>query len=69
MSNYEGAAALYPSDEQAFWFGVNILTALEELDAAVAHLSPLFERAPQWRELLARLTLPGALLLKPRFGL
>lgn len=66
---YERASALYPSDEQTFWFGVNTLTTLDAADRAVSLLEPLFERAPQWRELLRRLTLPGAVALKPHFGL
>ncbi len=68
-ARYGEARELYPSDEQTFWFAVNTLTARGQVDEAVAELQPLFAAAPQWRELLARLTLPGALLLKPRFGL
>ena len=69
MKAYERAHELYPSDEQRFWFAVNTLTALGAPDDAVTMLEPLFLRAPQWKELLARLTLPGAVALKPRFGL
>lgn len=56
---FERANALYPSDEQAFWFALNTLAARGFLDEAVAELEPLFLRAPQWRELLRRLRLPG----------
>jgi hypothetical protein len=42
---------------------------MEQLDEAQALLEPLFAVAPQWRELLERLELPGALAIKPRFGL
>lgn len=56
---YDQAHALYPSDEQAFWFALNTLGARGHVDEAVAMLVPLFERAPQWRELLRRLPFPG----------
>lgn len=56
---YDQAHALYPSDEQAFWFAINTLGARGYLDEAVAMLSPLFERAPRWQELLKRLPFPG----------
>jgi len=68
LAAFEKANSLYPSDEQAFWFAVNALTALGDLDAAASILEALFARAPQWKELLARLDLPGALMLKPSFG-
>ena len=60
MAVYKRAAALCPSDEQEFWFAVNTLTTLGAVDEAVEMLELLFTRAPQWKELLARLTLPGA---------
>ncbi len=69
MATFGRANALHPWDEQTFWFAVNTLTALERPDEAVAMLEPLFARAPQWRELLGRMELPGALALRPRFGL
>jgi uncharacterized Ntn-hydrolase superfamily protein len=51
------AEALYPSDEQTFWFAVSVLAnGVGDLDAAAQQLMPLFERAPQWRALLHRLT-------------
>lgn len=69
MATFGRANALHPWDEQTFWFAVNTLTALERPDEAAAMLEPLFARAPQWRELLGRMELPGALALRPRFGL
>jgi uncharacterized Ntn-hydrolase superfamily protein len=65
---YAEAAQLYPSDEQAFWFALDGLAAMGELDRAVALLEPLFARAPQWKELLRRLDLPNAVAIKGRFG-
>ncbi len=67
MARYAEAKTLYPSDEQVFWFALDVLVARQELDRAVEELTPLFERAPQWRELLARLALPNAVAIKPRF--
>lgn len=53
---YEKAQQLAPSDEQTFWFAATTLNdQLGETDEAAALLGPLFERAPQWRELLHRL--------------
>jgi uncharacterized Ntn-hydrolase superfamily protein len=68
-AKFAAAEALHSSHEQTFWFAVNSLTAMEQLDDAQALLEPLFAVAPQWRELLERLELPGALAIKPRFGL
>jgi hypothetical protein len=65
---YAEASQLYPSDEQTFWFALDGLTAMGELDRAVALLEPLFARAPQWKELLRRLDLPNAVAIKGRFG-
>lgn len=62
------AQALYPSDEELFWFALETLVGIDALDEAEATLRPLFERAPQWRELLLRLELPPAAALKPRFA-
>lgn len=67
-SAYAEANRLYPSDEHTFWFAVNTLTSLGKEGEAIDMLEMLFLRAPQWRELLLRLTLPGALALKPRFA-
>ncbi|MEO8538565.1 MAG: DUF1028 domain-containing protein [bacterium] len=53
------ASQLYPSDEQAFWYAINTLPGRGQLPETVEILNELFERAPQWRELLARLRLPG----------
>lgn len=57
---------LAPSDEQTFWFAVTSLAPLGALDRAEELLRPLFARAPQWRELLNRLDLPGATTLRER---
>jgi uncharacterized Ntn-hydrolase superfamily protein len=69
MAAFERAAVLDPNDELRFWFGVNMLTGMGHVDEAVRLLEPLFERAPNWAELLRRLTLPGAKVLQPRFGM
>ena len=68
MAKFAAAYELHSSDEQTFWFALDNLAAMGELDAGQAMLVELFARAPQWRELLARLTLPGAVTMKPRFG-
>ena len=67
LAAHAEASRLYPSDEQTFWFAVNGLVAMGHDDEAVHLLEPLFEKAPQWRELLHRLTLPGAVALQSRF--
>lgn len=69
MAKFAAANQLHASDEQTFWFAVTNLTAMNRLEEAQVILEPLFAAAPQWRELLARLALPGAVALKPRFGL
>jgi uncharacterized Ntn-hydrolase superfamily protein len=69
MARFRQAQALHPSDEQTFWFAVNSLTGMGQEPKAAELLGPLFERAPQWRELLRRLTLPGAVAIRPRLGL
>ncbi len=52
------AEQLFRSDEQTFWFAVNVIgDRYGELDRAAELLAPLFQRAPQWRELMHRL--PG----------
>ena len=66
FARYEEAMLLAPSDEQTFWFGVRGLSAVGEIDRALAVLEPLFARAPQWRDLLHRLELPEAAALKGR---
>lgn len=52
---YARADELAPSDEQTFWFAVQGLAPLGQLDEAQALLEPIFERSPAWRELLLRL--------------
>ena len=59
LAAHERAHALYPSDEQAFWFAINTLSARGHVDEAAAMLAELFRRAPQWRELLTRLPFAG----------
>ncbi|MEP7215702.1 MAG: DUF1028 domain-containing protein [Anaerolineaceae bacterium] len=66
FARYEEAMLLAPSDEQTFWFGVRGLSAVGEVDRALAVLEPLLARAPEWRELLHRLELPEAEALKAR---
>lgn len=59
------ADRLAPSDEQTFWYAVSGLAqTLGENERAVDLLDGLFSRAPQWRDLLARLELPGIEELK-----
>lgn len=64
---YGRAHALYPSDEQLFWFAVNQLATRGFVEEAASRLIPLFERAPQWQELLHRLRSPAADTLRGRF--
>ena len=66
FARYEEAMLLAPSDEQTFWFGVRSLSAVGEVERALAVLEPLFARAPEWRELLHRLEMPEAEALKAR---
>jgi uncharacterized Ntn-hydrolase superfamily protein len=62
---FERADRLAPSDEQTFWYAVTGLAqALGENERAMDLLDPVFARAPQWRELLMRLELPGIEALK-----
>ena len=69
LAGYEAAHALHPWDEQTFWFAVSGLSAAAgEAERAAALLAPLFERAPQWLELLHRLEVPGAAALKGHFA-
>ena len=46
------------TDETLFWLAVTLSNIRAELDLAVELLTPLFERAPQWRILLHRLRPP-----------
>ncbi|MBE0611369.1 MAG: DUF1028 domain-containing protein [Dehalococcoidia bacterium] len=68
MAAYHEASRVYPSDEQTFWFALSGLTAMGRADEAAALLGPVFERGPQWRELLRRLDLPGAAELREAVG-
>ncbi|NQW16357.1 MAG: DUF1028 domain-containing protein, partial [Chloroflexi bacterium] len=55
-SAYEAARTLAPTNELTFWFGVrNLVLSLNDNDSAEEVLRPLFERAPNWLELLYRL--------------
>ncbi len=66
---FERADRLAPSDEQTFWYAVTGLAqTLGQNERALDLLDPVFERAPQWRELLMRLELPGLETLKMAAG-
>ncbi|MGI8423537.1 MAG: DUF1028 domain-containing protein [Chloroflexota bacterium] len=68
FARYERAHAIAPSDEQTFWFGVRGLAQALGADARAAEvLTPLFARAPRWRELLLRLPMDDLEGLKGRF--
>ncbi|MEX0783983.1 MAG: DUF1028 domain-containing protein [Dehalococcoidia bacterium] len=57
---FERADRLAPHDEQTFWYAVTGLAqTLGENERAMDLLDGVFARAPQWRELLMRLELPG----------
>jgi uncharacterized Ntn-hydrolase superfamily protein len=58
MALIEQIQALDDTDETLFWFAVTLANISAELDLAVELLTPLFERAPQWRILLHRLQPP-----------
>ena len=61
LAAFAQVEALHQSDEQTFWFAVTgLANTLADLDGAAEMLSPLFERAPQWRILLHRLQEPVA---------
>lgn len=64
MAAYHEANRMYASDEQTFWFALSGLTAMGRAGEAAALLATVFERGPQWRELLRRLDLPGAAELR-----
>jgi uncharacterized Ntn-hydrolase superfamily protein len=65
---YNEANRLAPSDEQTFWFAVTTLFGeLGDPDRAADVLTPLFRRAPQWRELLHRLPMLKSSMLLERF--
>ncbi|MEX2081480.1 MAG: DUF1028 domain-containing protein [Dehalococcoidia bacterium] len=67
MAAHAAAQAQYPSDEATFWFGVRTLHAAGFTGEAAGLLAPLFGRAPQWRDLLHRLPMPGLDALKAHF--
>ena len=53
---FERASRLSPGDEITFWYGVHSLSVnLGAHEEAVGVLKALFEREPNWRELLHRL--------------
>jgi uncharacterized Ntn-hydrolase superfamily protein len=56
---FERANGHASSDEQTFWYAVRGLAPLGENERALELLAPVFERSPQWRELLMRLELEG----------
>ena len=66
---YRQACEIAPTDELTFWYAASRLSQeLGEHEEAAGVLVPLFERAPQWRELLHRLPdLPGDSPLRTRF--
>ncbi|MBI4220820.1 MAG: DUF1028 domain-containing protein [Chloroflexi bacterium] len=56
---FRDANRIAPSDERTFWYAVRTLAgAFGAVDEASSLLKPIFERGPQWRELLHRETLP-----------
>lgn len=67
MAAHAAAQVRYPSDETTFWFAVRTLHPAGFTGEAAGLLGPLFERAPQWRELLHRLQMPGLEALRERF--
>ena len=69
IAAFHRARELDPTDEPIFWFALGRLVELGRLDEAAALLRPLFERAPQWEELLRRLELPGARQMREHLGL
>ncbi len=63
---YRQASEIAQSDEMTFWYAVRTLSKeLGEHEEAAGVLEPLFERAPQWREMMHRL--PANSPLKARF--
>lgn len=69
MAAFGRARELDPSDEPIFWFSTGRLVELGKLEEGAQLLRPLFERAPQWEELLRRLELPRAKIMRQHMGL
>ena len=68
LADFETANRLHASDEQTFWFAVQGLSgAGGATDRAAALLAPIFDRAPQWKDLLHRIDIGGAAPLQQRF--
>lgn len=66
---FNRARILDPSDEPLFWYASGQLVQLGRLEEGAELLRPLFERAPQWKELLIRLELPTAKRMREYLGL
>ncbi len=69
MAAFQRARELDGSDEPIFWFAIGRLAELDRLEEGATLLRPLFERAPQWQELLTRLEMPGAVKLRAHMAL
>jgi uncharacterized Ntn-hydrolase superfamily protein len=68
LSGYEQSQRLAPSDETTFWFAVQTLADdIGAIAQAATLLDALFQRAPQWRELLHRLPMLRTPELLQRF--
>lgn len=66
---FNRAHILDPNDEPLFWYATGHLVHLGRMDEGADLLRPLFERAPQWKELLLRLELPAAKQMREHMGL
>jgi uncharacterized Ntn-hydrolase superfamily protein len=66
-AGYLRAHEIAPSEEQTFWYAVRTLAPAGAMDEAAALLGPIFEKSPQWRELLLRLRMPGVEALQQRY--
>ena len=66
---FNRARILDPGDEPLFWYASGQLVQLGRLEEGAELLRPLFERAPQWKELLIRLELPTAKRMREYLGL
>lgn len=65
---YDQSQRLAPSDETTFWFAVQTLAGdFGAVPQAITLLDALFQRAPQWRELLHRLPMLRTPSLLERF--
>ena len=58
LAGLEQIRALDDTDETLFWCAVSLANTSAELELAAELLTPLLERAPQWRTLLHRLQPP-----------